>query len=807
MSSNIRSMHFALSSGRSRTCVETSSSPASSALRFRLRNLYGKDVWVCSNQSNDDVADPKVLQVHEVDLDIRQNTHEHHTNEFDITDSRVYDSREVLVIRRGQTFLAHVTFNRAFDPNKDDLKLVFEYGKCPLASKGTRIELIMSDKDVSNEWGAWIESSEDALTSLQILTPPKLAIGKWKLKIDVIKREESNKTTYRYVHKDPIYILFNPWCEDDSVYMRDEGGKLLREYILNETGKIYVGNKKKISPRMWVFGQFTGDVLDCALSLLDQAKIRDQARSNPVVIARKLSALVNSSNGNGVLMGNWDGDYTGGTSPLEWTGSCAILEQYFRTKEPVRYGQCWVFSGVLTSVCRALGIPARSVTNFSSAHDTDGSISIDTHFNTDGEPLEKYNKDSVWNFHVWNDVWMARPDLPVGYGGWQAVDATPQEASDGVYCMGPTSLRAIREGKVSLQYDGPFLFSEVNADEVYWMVEEDGSMDKRMFQNSVEKAKITDRDARHKKLCSDVEREDVTDQYKFQEGSEEERAAVREANLHSTVEGIYETADEDVEFQLCYDIDTFVGEEIKVTLTAQNNSATKRTVMGTLVLGTAYYTGVFHKELLKQKVDVVLEPNKEKELEFKVDAGIYLDNLVDHCIITISCFCFVKETRQHYIDRDELRLRKPTLTIKAPVSADNGQSFKVDVSFENKLPVPLTRCELRVEGPGLQKPVIYRQRDVNAKGTFIATFQMTPVKSGKRDVVVYFNSRQISGVTACHSIQVLRLSCKSEVDGMQLAVAMDDMKPPRQPTDCRAISFGAQIRDLGSSLTTVRQLR
>ena len=39
--------------------------------------------------------------------------------------------------------------------------------------------------------------------------------------------------------------------------------------------------------------------------------------------------------------------------------------------------------------------------------------------------------DSIWNFHVWNDVWMARPDLPRGYGGWQAIDATPQEASDG----------------------------------------------------------------------------------------------------------------------------------------------------------------------------------------------------------------------------------------------------------------------------------------------------------------------------------------------------------------------------------------
>ena len=28
-------------------------------------------------------------------------------------------------------------------------------------------------------------------------------------------------------------------------------------------------------------------------------------------------------------------------------------------------------------------------------------------------------------------MWMARPDLPAGFGGWQAIDATPQEASDG----------------------------------------------------------------------------------------------------------------------------------------------------------------------------------------------------------------------------------------------------------------------------------------------------------------------------------------------------------------------------------------
>lgn len=30
---------------------------------------------------------------------------------------------------------------------------------------------------------------------------------------------------------------------------------------------------------------------------------------------------------------------------------------------------------------------------------------------------------------------MTRPDLPVGFGGWQAVDATPQETSDGNFLL------------------------------------------------------------------------------------------------------------------------------------------------------------------------------------------------------------------------------------------------------------------------------------------------------------------------------------------------------------------------------------
>lgn len=68
---------------------------------------------------------------------------------------------------------------------------------------------------------------------------------------------------------------------------------------------------------------------------------------------------------------------------------------------------------------------------------------------------------SLRNFHVWNDCWMSRPDLPPGNGGWQAVDATPQETSQGTFRCGPASLAAVRNGQVFLKHDAPFVFAEV----------------------------------------------------------------------------------------------------------------------------------------------------------------------------------------------------------------------------------------------------------------------------------------------------------------------------------------------------------
>lgn len=37
----------------------------------------------------------------------------------------------------------------------------------------------------------------------------------------------------------------------------------------------------------------------------------------------------------------------------------------------------------------------------------------------------------IRDFHVWNESWFKRPDLPEGYDGWQAFDPTPQECYEG----------------------------------------------------------------------------------------------------------------------------------------------------------------------------------------------------------------------------------------------------------------------------------------------------------------------------------------------------------------------------------------
>lgn len=57
----------------------------------------------------------------------------------------------------------------------------------------------------------------------------------------------------------------------------------------------------------------------------------------------------NNDRDGGVLQGQWQSPYVGGRSPTSWNGSVAILKEYMAYRRSVKFGQCWVFSGLLTT--------------------------------------------------------------------------------------------------------------------------------------------------------------------------------------------------------------------------------------------------------------------------------------------------------------------------------------------------------------------------------------------------------------------------------------------------------------------------
>ena len=69
------------------------------------------------------------------------------------------------------------------------------------------------------------------------------------------------------------------------------------------------------------------------------------------------------------------------------------------------------------------------MTNFVSGRDPDSSLILEKIYD---EKEVQSDKTRIWNFHVWNEVWMRRADLQdSAYHGWQALDASRGQEEEG----------------------------------------------------------------------------------------------------------------------------------------------------------------------------------------------------------------------------------------------------------------------------------------------------------------------------------------------------------------------------------------
>ncbi|XP_075205904.1 protein-glutamine gamma-glutamyltransferase E-like [Anomaloglossus baeobatrachus] len=437
----------------------------------------------------------------------------HHTD--------MYNSSE-LILRRGQSCRITLEFNK---PLKDWQSIVFTVQTGPENSgyHNTNVEFSLSSSWSSGLWSAVLESSPGNSLRIIMSSPANAVIGRYDLSVQIsVMGQTSTYSLGKFI------LLFNPWCLDDEVYLANEEER--KEYVLNDHGVIFMGNDKFISSIGWNYGQFENNILNICLNILDKSLNcqKDTAadysqRHSPIYVGRVISAMVNSNDDFGVLEGRWEKDFTEGVDPNTWNGSVEILWKWYNDNfKPVKYGQCWVFAAVMCTVLRCLGIPTRVITNFNSAHNTDGNMAIDMHYDTEGKFLE-VSSDSIWNFHVWNESWFIRRDLGIFYSGWQVLDSTPQEQSQEIYRCGPTSVNAVKEGDLHVGFDTPFVFAEVNADRVNWVTNKDGTKERAHSDT-----KYVGQNISTKAVGSD-DRVDVTHNYKYPEGSSQEREVYEKA--------------------------------------------------------------------------------------------------------------------------------------------------------------------------------------------------------------------------------------------------------------------------------------
>lgn len=708
---------------------------------------------MCNNAGTD-------LKVTGIDFLKSQNSLLHHTDLYNIKN---------LVVRRGQAFQLQLSFSRELKAT-DKLSLRFSFGENPMKIRGTLLSLNPRRENNITGWQISFVKSSGKECLLSVTSSPWAPVGKYTLKV-------KTGTSIYEPENNAVYLLFNAWCKEDVIFLADEAQR--NEYVLNDTGYIYVGSAYSIYSRPWNFGQFEEFILDACMYLLDKSNLKMNNRRNPVFVSRAMSALVNANDDNGVLLGNWSGNYSNGTSPMEWIGSASILQQYYKTKQPVAYGQCWVFSGVLTTVMRCLGIPARCVSNFNSAHDTDENLTVDVYLNERGEKLNWKSFDSVWNFHVWNEVWMKRTDLPSGFDGWQAIDSTPQEQSQGIFRCGPCPLKAIREGDVYLPFDSKFLYAEVNADEVYWVVKKVDGREK-YTRVSTETQGIGVNIST--KAVGQDKREDITAQYKFPEGSREEREAMQKAlsfirpsrivprarfasvmpmddmdsRLRVLCDAVAKTG---LQLEITHKEALYPGNPLELAITVKTSTPGSWTINLASSCQLQSYTGKVEASLGYVKETIKLEGKSEMEVPLKIAPDAYMKSLAsveDEVLIHVTAIAEVQGTDEKLTKEVTMSFEYPPITVQMPETAKLNKEFACAFTFQNKLNVPLDNCKLLVEGLGIFKMTVFDEGDVKPGRVIKSEIICTPTRLGEKKMIAKLTSTQVKGISVEKAITITK---------------------------------------------------
>lgn len=167
-----------------------------------------------------------ILLIKSFDLCIEQNGILHHTDRFDLMQKHS-EAVSKLVVRRGQSFKIRLHLDRPYSRITDLISFVFTLDGIDKPSHGhgtlvgTTLKSSSFELGDAKEWGSSVDAINGKVLEILIKPAATAPIGEWRLEVDTqLMSRESGTRSCKY--PSTVYVLFNPWCKDDQVYLDGE---------------------------------------------------------------------------------------------------------------------------------------------------------------------------------------------------------------------------------------------------------------------------------------------------------------------------------------------------------------------------------------------------------------------------------------------------------------------------------------------------------------------------------------------------------------------------------------------------------
>ncbi|KAI6651599.1 Coagulation factor XIII A chain-like [Oopsacas minuta] len=568
---------------------------------------------------------------------------------------------------------------------------------------------------------------------LEVKIPYSFPIGKFSLSIKLTIREDRE---VRFSLVSPsLIVLFNPSSYDDVTYYPDT--LALRYYHRADCGVIFRGTQESPEEYPWHYAQYSDECLEVAMRIISNMTPVEAA--DVIKVCQHLTSRINPFNQLGIFKESYSGISPASISPAQWNSSLPPFKRYLTGKYPPLPGECWTLSGVLVSLLRCVGIPARPVSCYNAAHQCKKLGRNDKYFIHQVGLVDSLNKDLTWVYHVWVEAWISSWGCAPS---WHVLDPSAHQQSSGPFRTGPISVSSIANYKTFpiCDHSVECVAGEVNYSCYTFRVAEISVLDNCWKFTLV---KIEDQSNWSQVVTMNESHmlQDITDTYKLDFGNP----------IKHTEDILFETFSETNLLE--------IGTDLKFGIRVKNLSDFTHKFEGMVSVDSILYTLRKLSHVTDFHFSGSLGPHKSKEFNYVLKYYEYSSHLQHQCFLRLVYQAQTNEISPSQILLTSLflRVKGAALTIQMPTELKLNAQYRIKISFRNPIPSYLTHVTIHLNNNWLMKEPqeLKFRRAVKPDEEISVIGKLHPICVGVHNLYATLTSVELSNVYVTQSVNVI----------------------------------------------------